>query len=310
MENPAVESVPAPLVVILLLAVVASIAISLRVWSRPQQLSEMVPYRPRHPVPWTVYDLVLVLLLYVALLGVGMAVVEQILGPEAGTPPAIIDVENPSTPHVIARLLAAGGFARAMLCVVSAVVVAPIVEEFLFRVLLQGWLERVGVVLRRQTPTFRRRLPRGFGPIGLATVLFAALHFRVDAPAANLRYQQYLLVANTVANVLALVLAVGLLKIRCGASGEDFGWQPRAFWSDVRMGLWAFLATAAPIYLVQLAVTAALPAYISADPITLVLVAGLLGTLYFRTHRIVPSVSYHMALNATSMAMAWFLLHS
>jgi membrane protease YdiL (CAAX protease family) len=30
-----------------------------------------------------------------------------------------------------------------------------------------------------------------------------------------------------------------------------------------------------------------------------------LGLLYYRTHRIVPSVVLHMSLNLTTLAMAW-----
>ena len=59
-----------------------------------------------------------------------------------------------------------------------AVVVAPIVEEFFFRVLLQGWLEAGDRRRRRQLPQFRRLLPIGGGPIVLASLAFAALHIR------------------------------------------------------------------------------------------------------------------------------------
>jgi membrane protease YdiL (CAAX protease family) len=56
-----------------------------------------------------------------------------------------------------------------------AVLVAPLVEEFFFRVILQGWLERVELALGqggRLLPT----LPTGLLPIVISSFLFAAVH--------------------------------------------------------------------------------------------------------------------------------------
>lgn len=52
-----------------------------------------------------------------------------------------------------------------------AVIVAPISEEFLFRVLLQGWLESV-----EQRLSAWRNLPTGVMPIMVSSVLFALAH--------------------------------------------------------------------------------------------------------------------------------------
>lgn len=54
------------------------------------------------------------------------------------------------------------------------VLVAPISEELIVRVLLQGWLERFEAAHRRKT--FLRRLPRGLVPILISSVFFALLH--------------------------------------------------------------------------------------------------------------------------------------
>lgn len=303
-----VDSAPLVLIGVLVLALLASIAIWLRLWWHPEELDETVPHRPRNPVPWNVLDVMLVLLLYAGLTGVGFEAVEWLMGEEADRRPAVVDVEQSDASHPVARLIQNGGLGALALAIISAAIVAPIVEEFLFRVLLQGWLERVGAAIRPRAPTFRHYLPRGLGPVALAAFLFAMLHFRVDAPAVSVRFLCYALAANAVASVLVMIIAVGLLKARCGASAEDFGWQPGAFWGDVRMGLWAFLATAAPIYLLQASLAASLPAYVSVDPLTLFPVALVLGTLYFRTHRLLPAITYHMALNSVSLAMALYVL--
>jgi len=54
------------------------------------------------------------------------------------------------------------------------VLVAPISEELIVRVLLQGWLERFEAAHRRKT--FLRRLPRGLLPILISSVFFALMH--------------------------------------------------------------------------------------------------------------------------------------
>jgi membrane protease YdiL (CAAX protease family) len=61
------------------------------------------------------------------------------------------------------------------LVTLMAVVVAPLSEEFAFRVLLQGWLERQQARMRaRRTGLFDDR--PGFAPLVIASVAFALAH--------------------------------------------------------------------------------------------------------------------------------------
>ena len=64
-----------------------------------------------------------------------------------------------------------------ILATLMAVIVAPLVEEFLFRVVLQGWLEKRESRWRRAGYPLFRGVPRGFGPIVLSSALFALLHW-------------------------------------------------------------------------------------------------------------------------------------
>jgi membrane protease YdiL (CAAX protease family) len=58
---------------------------------------------------------------------------------------------------------------------VLAVLFAPLLEEFLFRVVLQGWLEKAERSLRRRSPkTFS--WPRGVLPVLASSLAFAAAH--------------------------------------------------------------------------------------------------------------------------------------
>ena len=63
------------------------------------------------------------------------------------------------------------------IAVMMAVIVAPLFEEFLFRVLLQGWLEAVWSRRRRKHPELRSA-PLSWLPIVLPAVLFALMHLR------------------------------------------------------------------------------------------------------------------------------------
>jgi membrane protease YdiL (CAAX protease family) len=44
---------------------------------------------------------------------------------------------------------------------------------------------------------------------------------------------------------------------------------------------------------------------VAPDPVALFILALVLGTLYYRTHRIVPSIVTHAAFNATTLLLLW-----
>ena len=191
------------------------------------------------------------------------------------------------------------------ICLLSAVVMAPIAEEFLFRLLFQGWLEALERRLRRRIPLLRHTL-RGLMPVAISAGVFALMHWREAAPPNPADY--FLgLIAGSAAYLLMVGFAIALLKVRVGASAVDLGLVPAKIGRDVVIGLVAALAILAPIYLLQVLVQTYLtPAKVAGDPVTLVFFAAVLGTLYARTHRIVPAITVHMALNLSSLAMAWY----
>ena len=183
-----------------------------------------------------------------------------VLGPNAIRPSATYDPEQANAAHPLAKLVAEGNLWVLLLCFFSAVIVAPVVEEFLFRVLLQGWFEALEHRWRRQMPTLRRLLPRAVGPIVLASLLFGAMHFRVAGPQIGERSLVFMLVGNVAVSLLTMIFAVGLLRWRVGATAADLGWAPRKLASDVELGLVAFAAIAVPIYLAQFGLVALLAA--------------------------------------------------
>ncbi len=308
MQDLAPQAIPQPLIWAFVVAIMAAAVVWSWVAERLQRGLPVLAYEPRRQVPWQAIDLALVLLIY----GIGLMLMFHLgtvwFGPEAGQPAEIQNVDQANTAHMVARVLSEGSVWTLLLCGLTAAVAAPIIEEFLFRVLLQGWLERVALPLRRLTPTLRRWLPRGIGPVALTSLLFARMHFRVDTPQMDVEFLTFAMVGNAVVGLLTVALAVGLIWYRTGAVAVDFGFVRQKFFADVALGLAAFIAIATPIYLMQVGLSVLLPSYVAADPITLFFFALVLGLLYYRTHRIVASVVLHMALNATSLAMAWLLL--
>jgi len=269
---------------------------------------KFVPYERRRRVPWGALDLLLVFLIYG-----GLAVLAQRLaaewfalepvsestprageGLEAAHPLVVLLHENPSLWTLL-------------LCGFVGILVAPIVEEFLFRLLLQGWLESAEHRLRRSLPALRRLMP-GAAPIVLASLFFGSLHYRGPLPVTDPKRLTVMFAAGALVSLVTLAGAVGLVRFRTGATAFDFGFVPEKLWPDVRLGLAAFVALAAPIYLVQINLRLWLPKHPIVDPITLFFFAAALGTLYYRTHRIVPSIVAHMALNTTSLLLAWHAL--
>lgn len=293
----------------LLLALAAGLWFCLAAWitvvQRLWRRQPVVPYEPRRHVPWQGVDLLLVLLVYVATAAGMVGMAHAILADSGLTkPPVMQDANSSNTAHTVIRLLDEGTPIVLFVCAMAVVVVAPLAEEFLFRVLLQGWLEAKQRRLRPWMPTLRRIVPGSIGPILLTSLLFARMHFRVETPMFDPHYVMLLVAGNAAASVLTVLFAVWLTRVRVGATAADLGWVPEKFFADVRLGLMTFFAVAAPIYLMQMGLASVLPKHVAPDPLTLFLFALFLGTLYARTHRIAASIVLHMSLNATSLAMA------
>jgi membrane protease YdiL (CAAX protease family) len=88
---------------------------------------------------------------------------------------ALTTIWSPSE-HPLIKLLQENPESDALaLAFWRAVIVAPLVEEFFFRVVLQGWLESVDQFLQRSLG-LSRQLPSGTLPILLSSAVFALLH--------------------------------------------------------------------------------------------------------------------------------------
>jgi len=265
-------------------------------------------YQPRRPVPWGIIDVLLALSLYFIMPVCVVVVARDWLAIAPASAVRVDENAKLDTAHPLARVLLESPSAWAIVaCMLTAVVFAPITEEFLFRLLLQGWLEAVERRLRRQIRRLRS-VAAGVLPVASASLLFAALHFRAPSPRLDVDTLVFLICARAVANLLTLGLALCWVRLAAGATLGDLGIVPGRLWADIQLGMWAFLAITIPVYVLLIVATSLLPENMVADPIPLLLLAAVLGGLYYRTHRIVPAIVLHMAFNATSVSLALWTL--
>lgn len=116
----------------------------------------LVPRVARQTVPWGGIEVVVIIALYLTLqIGLVSAVDRFNDGQDASTNEAATELEGDATSaldfdpdeenvHPVIFLLVNGASVWSMVaCVLAAVIVAPVVEEFLFRLVFQGWLERL-----------------------------------------------------------------------------------------------------------------------------------------------------------------------
>lgn len=269
------------------------------------QRRPVIAYRPRRPAPWRAVDLVMVAIIFLVLQSCVVFLATKYLGPDAVRTSSMYDTDDLSTQHATLQLMVGGNVWTLLICGFAAIVAAPITEEFLFRVVLQGWFESFEQRHRRWMPCLRRLLPRAFVPIVIASLLFAMMHFRTAGPPVNKHLMVFFMAGNAVAGMTTMALVVALLNWRTGATAADFGWSPGTILRDIRLGLTAFAATIIPLFALQYALNLLMPEYVSADPIALFFFAVVLGTLFYRTHSIVPPIVLHAALNATSFLAVW-----
>jgi len=264
----------------------------------------ILSYQPRRRVPWQLWDLLAVVVFYIAAFIAVVHFAQYFWPLETNTLSRDTSVGQISTTHPIVQLLAVRDWTAFILCIVVGIAVAPIIEEMFFRVLLQGWLEKTDRDLRRRLPVLRHFMSPGAMPIVLSSLIFAGQHFREATPQEDVQHLMLLFTCNGVTSLFALVFVIVWMRWRVGATAADFGWAPEKLFSDVRLGLLTFVAIAVPIYGVQIILSQLLPKQYAPDPIPIFFFAVALGLLYYRTHRAAPSIAVHMALNASSLAMS------
>ncbi len=294
---------------------------------RVLQRRPLVSFEPRRPVPWNGLDLLVVLLAYVSL-GASLTLAAygllgwdfQELGAKPSTAMQSRSDDDPASEakiavakendnqeidldraHPIVVLLSGDASpGTVLLCLIAVIVIAPLAEEFFFRLLLQGYFEKADFACRRVWRYSGRLL--GFMPILVSSLLFAALHSRGAEPPRPVESLIHLFTIDSLTKVLLVAGAIVYLRLVRRATWDDLGLRFDRFWNDAGLALAALLAVIVPIYLLQEWLGRLLPGTVP-DPVPLFFFAVTLGYLYFRTHRLVPSILLHLVFNATALAM-------
>ncbi len=291
--------------------VLGGIAIWLTVLRRVLLRQPVIEFERRRPVPWNGWEVIAIFLAFYLLASLLATGAELALGwnfdpqleaatqtssaEEAGADKTDLDRAHP----IIVLLdsnLSRGVIA---LCLLSAVILAPVHEEFVFRLVIQGYLEKVE--LRRRRMFHSASLWLGIWPIALSSLIFAALHFRFPRP---LQPEQvlYALAIGAVVRILLVIGGVAYLKTVRSATWADLGIRFDTFFTDLRLALTAFVAIIVPINALQYELVRRFPDFVP-DPIPLTILAVALGYLYFRTQRLMPALLLHLMFNAASMAL-------
>ncbi len=219
--------------------------------------------------------------------------------------------------HPLTVLMQVGGHAPLVLlvCFLTAVVVAPLMEEILFRVVIQGGIE---ASLRR---TWGRSAWAMRLPVLITALFFAMIHFRTRSesePNIDLLFKA--MTANLLGSLATLSVVGAFLRVFYRARPVDFGLRDfRRIGRDALGSFLLLLALLIPVYIVNVSVTtfaksqwAAAIGLTSAmiDPIPLFLFALVIGTLYYRTRRIASVFFLHAFFNLYSFLILLYLAFS
>ena len=254
-------------------------------------------------VPWTFLDVALFFALW---LGAQVIIGSIVLAAHSTSPSPsqeslAADSDGEGYKHPIEQLVQQSKNAPIILLVafLSVVVVAPLIEEFIFRLLFQGWLE--STLLQFHVP----------GASGVAVVVvsccFAAIH---AGSGSDLSVQALLslFMAFIILNLLVFTLGIIYLVRVKNIKLTDYLFGTERFFHP------NFFPCAGYCLLVILlcfglnaALEMAYP-HTNTSPIPIFFFSLALGTLYSKTKNLSYCILLHACLNGMSFAMLWLSL--
>jgi membrane protease YdiL (CAAX protease family) len=254
----------------------------------------MQPESEKISVPWTGFDVLLFLALWLTPLlmnGVIACVATLTQSPEQ----AAVVLDTSDHGHPIKQLVEQGKKSPVVFLIafLSAVVVAPLVEEFLFRLLLQGWLEA--------------KFSQCGVPIVAVSCLFAAIHAgnhstaEVSALVVGFVVSTVFSLFIFTSGIIYLIQKRNVKVIPCFFGTERF-FRPRFF-------LYAGYCLLALIALFGLtALLGSMYPKSNISPIPIFFFSLLLGIVYSKTRNLSYCILLHALLNGASLTIAWVTL--
>lgn len=244
-------------------------------------------------VPWTGFDVLLFLAIWMAPLLASIAIALFASQPQSaeatqyhGHPVAQLIVLSKKTPVVF------------LVVFLAAVVVAPIIEEFMFRMLFQGWLEAKFKQLQMPCAS------------GIAIVIVAFCFAAIHASNHGAIDAQTVLTNLVVSSVYSmLVFSAGIIclhRVR-NVRIADYLFVSERFVRPRFFSCVGYcLLTIVSIYGLQVALVAMCPGT-NVSPISIFFFALALGILYSRTQNLSDCILFHACLNGISLVFVWYI---
>lgn len=273
----------------------------------------LFPPRRQRTVPWGVNVIPLVLVLYLLMPFLVYPLVQELQVSNFRFQEEVSNT-NPEAEkdlaeqHSLTILMQKSGHNPVVIlvCFLVAVIVAPLAEEFVFRVVIQGGIE---ATLRRE---FGRSALTKRLPILITALFFAAVHFRpkqeIDRASIDQTFQ--IMTATMIGNLATVAVSIVIFRNFFRIRWSDIGlWDFRQIGRDALGALLLQLAILIPIGIVIITVqTLAKTQWATdhgissnmVDPIPLFLFALVLGTLYYRTRRFASVFFLHAFFNLCS----------
>ena len=264
------------------------------------ELNETSPALPcRRPVPWNGVDVALIFLLWISLTIVCCRFAVSQVEMRAGQ----VNGRKPTPVHPLTQLIERGREQPVVLVVAffSGVMLAPLAEEFLFRLLLQGWVRKRAVF---SLDDQRVGMLPGVVSIFVVSVIFAAIHGG-QRTEQNIDTLFYSMIGLAVANLFTVGLGMTYLIWIVGADRSDLGVPPGGGISDVLTGIATFGLCGPAILALNILLRYQFPEA-ATDPIPLFFFSVVLGILFYRTGRLLPCVTMHACLNGFSFVVLAF----
>lgn len=250
----------------------------------------------RRPVPWNGNDVVFIFLLWISLTIICVRLATFGLGDENTK----YNVPRATTAHPLTQLIQRSTEQPIMLLAAffSAVILAPVTEELLFRLVFQGWLQKRTAVVSTAFPKLGYPYLSGGVSIFVVSIVFAAMHGG-QRTEQSLDVLYYGILGVATANLLTCFFVTLYLSRVCGAKMSDFGFRTDKIPMDFLLGLGVFALCAPGVLVVHKGLSQLFPT-VAVDPVPLFLFSIALGILIYRTGRLLPCIIMHAALNGFS----------
>ncbi|MDR1267945.1 MAG: CPBP family intramembrane metalloprotease [Planctomycetaceae bacterium] len=268
-------------------------------------------FEKKRPVSWNGFDVFLLFFLWLMLLGGGVRIMLQVFSEQTNSDNISITAKT-TTDHPLSQLLEQGKESPIILFVAffCGVFTAPLTEEFLFRLLFQGWLEKKSNDWKSNN-TYSEYFPLrflflpGFFSIFVVSFLFALAHGgkRIEQP---VDIQFYSMVGVGIVNLFLFCFGMFYLRVIRGVAVQELVFRTNRIIFDLCLAAGTFLVSAPFILYLHWLLRNNFPNSIT-DPVPLFIFSIILGMLYYRTGRLFPCIMLHAFLNGFSFAVLIFL---